>query len=84
MYARDLPNDAQVSKVDGGADFTVLYRVITSLYDGYGATTILSSPFSSTGKLLRRGTGVKLFLTGLGVSTMSNLLNASAAIFLEP
>ena len=29
-------------------------------------------------------TDLILFLTGLGLFTMSNLLNASAAIFLEP
>ena len=68
MYARDLPNDAPVGIVDGGADFTVLYRgfKITSLYDGHGATTALNSLFSSIGRLLLRGTGLTTYLNHEG------------------
>ena len=36
--------------------------MITSFYDGHGATTTLNSLFSSTGKLLRRGTGLTTYL----------------------
>ena len=68
MYATDLPNGAPVAIVDGGADFTVLSRgfMITSLCDGHRVITTLNSPFSSTGKLLRRGNGLTTYLNHEG------------------
>ena len=59
---------AKVCKMYARDDFPVLCRgfMITSLYDAHGATTTLNSPFSSTGKLLRRGTGLTTYLNHEG------------------